>query len=347
MMKAFYQAILTMVAILLLAPIVTAGELTVPNSFSSGTAAVAAEVNDNFGAVKTAVDDNNNRIAALEATIATLQATIATLQTNLAGVQSNSVLALDGYLSYTVDPRGYATAQFAGVNVQVVNGVSQSTPNGLGNLIVGYNNPLTSGYQLCSDGQYVDQPTCEANGEIWALSHKTGSHNLVAGDGNSYSRTGGVVFGTQNAINGIYASVTGGRENTARRDYSSITGGYRNNAKNLYSSISGGYGNSVAGIYTSVTGGYNNQALATGSSISGGKDSIIYADGDYGSISGGQGGSVHGIYSSISGGFANVVNSNYSSISGGSDNSTSSTAPYSSILGGQTQTTTSSYQTIP
>ena len=66
--------------------------------------------------------------------------------------------------------------------------------------------------------------------------------------------------------------------------------------------------------------------------ISGGKDSIIYADGDYGSISGGQGGSVHGIYSSISGGYANVVNSNYSSITGGYRNNAKNL--YSSISGG-------------
>jgi hypothetical protein len=46
-----------------------AGALTVPNSFTSGTAAVAAEVNDNFTAVKTAVDDNDNRITANEAAI--------------------------------------------------------------------------------------------------------------------------------------------------------------------------------------------------------------------------------------------------------------------------------------
>ncbi|HFD32316.1 MAG TPA: hypothetical protein ENJ28_06380 [Gammaproteobacteria bacterium] len=45
---------------------VTAGEAVLPNTFTSGTAAVAAEVNDNFTAIKSAVDDNNNRLNELE-----------------------------------------------------------------------------------------------------------------------------------------------------------------------------------------------------------------------------------------------------------------------------------------
>jgi len=43
-----------------------ASELTVPNTFSAGTTAVASEVNDNFSAVADAVNDNDGRIAALE-----------------------------------------------------------------------------------------------------------------------------------------------------------------------------------------------------------------------------------------------------------------------------------------
>ncbi len=39
-----------------------AESLTIPNSFTAGSAAVAAEVNDNFAAVETAVDDNDSRI---------------------------------------------------------------------------------------------------------------------------------------------------------------------------------------------------------------------------------------------------------------------------------------------
>jgi hypothetical protein len=48
-------------AVLLVSPVV-ASELTVPNSFSNGTAADADEVNSNFSAAKGAIDDNFARL---------------------------------------------------------------------------------------------------------------------------------------------------------------------------------------------------------------------------------------------------------------------------------------------
>ncbi len=44
----------------------SASELTTPNTFAAGEAAVAADVNENFSAVEAAVNDNNARVAALE-----------------------------------------------------------------------------------------------------------------------------------------------------------------------------------------------------------------------------------------------------------------------------------------
>ncbi len=45
---------------------VFAGDLSIPNTFEAGTKAIAAEVNANFSAVETAVDDNDARIFDLE-----------------------------------------------------------------------------------------------------------------------------------------------------------------------------------------------------------------------------------------------------------------------------------------
>ena len=286
-----------------------AGSVSIPNSFTAGEPAVAAEVNANFDAVKTAVDDNDSRIAALEASIAALQetvtaqaATITSLQNNLSSVQSNSVLALDGSLLFVTDSNGYPTAQFTGVNVQVINGVDQYTANGVGNLIVGYNGVRSGVDSVCSNGAYnTDQATCEANGGIWAENHKSGSHNLVGGERNSYSSTGGLVFGSRNAINRQNASVTGGEYNVASGVLSSVSGGRRNTASGETSSVSGGLFNVAIGDRSSISGGFN--------SIASGFDS---------SVSGGNNNTASGTGSSVSGGFNNTAGGQSSVVSGGS-----------------------------
>ena len=88
-----------------------AGEVTIPNTFHSGSPAMAAEVNANFTAVKTAVDDNDSRVAALEALVATLQSRLEALETS-------QVMALEAYMTVdeTTDPRG-PLVQLTGVNL--------------------------------------------------------------------------------------------------------------------------------------------------------------------------------------------------------------------------------------
>ncbi len=62
-MKAFISE-LTALAVVVLSSIclVYTGEVNIPHVFNAGEEAVAAEVNENFAAVKTAVDDNDSRI---------------------------------------------------------------------------------------------------------------------------------------------------------------------------------------------------------------------------------------------------------------------------------------------
>ncbi len=52
--------------LLAIANMVGSAEVDIPNTFVSGEAAVAADVNENFSALETAVDDNHARVAALE-----------------------------------------------------------------------------------------------------------------------------------------------------------------------------------------------------------------------------------------------------------------------------------------
>ena len=138
------------------------------------------------------------------------------------------------------------TVLISGANLQVVSGEGSSYApvNGAGNIIIGYN---------------------EDNGD-----DKTGSHNLVVGEGHSYTSFGGIVLGYNNNILGACSSVTGGYGNTASGVYSSISGGYVNTAAGSYSSVSGGYQNVSAGSTSSVAGGRSNTAYETHSSVAGG-----------------------------------------------------------------------------
>lgn len=60
------QNILFCIALILTAAQSWASNVTIPNTFTSGTPAVASEVNANFSAVKAAVDDNDSRLSNVE-----------------------------------------------------------------------------------------------------------------------------------------------------------------------------------------------------------------------------------------------------------------------------------------
>ena len=88
-----------------------------------------------------------------------------------------------------------------GANLHIVNGLGSTDctdeqfvpipdcPNGLGNLIVGYNEPREPEF-----GENI----------------RTGSHNVVVGQRHNFSRFGGLVVGDVNEISGDFASVSGG-----------------------------------------------------------------------------------------------------------------------------------------
>jgi hypothetical protein len=73
---------------------VQAGEVTGLTPFTPGTPARAAEVNGNFGAVKTAVDDNHSRITTLETTTEGLQSSVSAAQATIAS-QGARITALE------------------------------------------------------------------------------------------------------------------------------------------------------------------------------------------------------------------------------------------------------------
>ena len=176
--------------------------------------------------------------------------------------EQKKLLSILPHINYEAEGVGKKpTIQFTGVNLQVVNGSGvESTLNGTGNLILGYD------------------PTPGA---------QTGSHNLLLGSSSSYSSYGGIVGGSgNNKISGAFASILGGTGNTASGFASTITGGNSNKTTSNYSTVSGGCANLAGtgtptanaycteathtGYFASVGGGTGNQAEAENSTVSGG-----------------------------------------------------------------------------
>ncbi len=179
------------------------------------------------------------------------------------------------------------TIVYEAVNVQIINGTGTTNglpdspddsiigaTNGLGNLIVGYDEEINPSAQVPSD--------------------KSGSHNIVVGHGNNYGGLGGIVVGVDNVISGNYSSVLGGASNKASVNFSTVSGGTGNTASGAGASVSGGSFNVASGSQSSVSGGFENTAT-----------------GRYSSVNGGQQNEAIGLYSTVSGGSsrsANAVN---------------------------------------
>jgi hypothetical protein len=191
-----------------------------------------------------------------------LRRQVESLRADVSGLRSNSVFDLNGYLTFDIS-NGYPTALFRGVNVQVVNGLGETqTVNGTGNLIVGYNRPAAGDY-VCSVGPADSANTCQANGGVWAKSHKSGSHNIVGGDFNNYASFGGVVMGMENSLSGPYATVTGGSRNRSEAPFASVSGGSQNSASGMFSTVGAGFDNHALGNFSSVSGGAQRSAAST------------------------------------------------------------------------------------
>ncbi|MBT8132470.1 MAG: hypothetical protein KJO35_09395, partial [Gammaproteobacteria bacterium] len=224
-------------------------------------------------------------------------------------LQTDSVPGLGSVLSVSGN-----TATFSGVNVQIVNGTgaTDDPPNGTGNLIVGYDAP--GGF--CSVAGITSQSDCTNNvGGIWQPSLKSGSHNVVVGDGHHYSQYGGLVSGSNNRISGPWGNVIGGHFNTASGSESSVAGGFYNIASGEYSSVAGGFNNAASGGASSVAGGRLNTASGPTTSVVGGDSNE--AAGFSSSVAAGHQNAASGDFSSIAGGEGNTAQADFSTAVGG------------------------------
>ncbi len=205
------------------------------------------------------------------------------------------------------------TVVFNGCNVQIVNGLGKTaTTNGEGNLVIGYDE-LREEHNVRGPGGMpcFVEPPCP-------LAPQTGSHNLILGKEQSYTRYGGIIAGQENTISGPFASVIGGMSNTATGTGASVSAGKENKAIGEGASVSGGSSNKASGEAASVGGGYLNTASGENASVSGGHTDE--AGGLFASASGGFGNTASGVNASVSGGEFNKASGEDAAVSGGEIN---------------------------
>jgi hypothetical protein len=200
-----------------------------------------------------------------------LQAQVTALQASVSALQHNSVQSIAPYVSVDFNVENGVKAPnitFHGANIHIVNGSgSTASTNGLGNLIIGYDESSTTAIPASA----------------LAAGDRGGSHNLVMGSGNKFTTwaSSGIVNGDANLLNareGVILTgngnritgnvgpgysqwgviVTGTNQQLFDGQGSAIVGGVNNDVENLFSVILGGNANKNDGIYSTLLGGINN-----------------------------------------------------------------------------------------
>jgi len=266
-------------ALLAAAGLSHAGPVGPLTTFTAGTPAKAAEVNANFSAVSTAVNDNNSRITALESGAAnpnvtgniTLVPSTASAGNILKGTApfihnfgtSNTFIGVNA---------GNLTTTGVGLNTAIGVSALQSNTTGSAN--------TASGFQaLLSNTTGVENT---ASGSSALLSNTTGFDNTASGSSALQSNTTGY-FNTASGV-GALSSNTTGVQNTASgvNALVSNTEGISNTASGAFAldSNTTGYFNTASGLgalQNNTTGGNNTasgyRALA-GNSIGNGNIAI-------------------------------------------------------------------------
>ncbi len=186
------------------------------------------------------MDDLRQRNQALDTQVAAQSATIQSLQAALAQEVADRAAYADAQAAAALSAaRTYSDARLApvsdklihvsrngnnlfviGANLHVRNGLgATSSLNGLGNLIVGYN---------------------ESRGQPNNPDVRTGSHNIVTGTGINFSGTSAFLTGVNNSSNGSFASVLGGTGNVSSGNFAVVVGGFNNRATGNWATILGG-----------------------------------------------------------------------------------------------------------
>lgn len=179
-----------------------------------------------------------------------MQTQITALQAQVATLESSSVPGLGSYMS--VDDSAH-TVLINGANLQVVNGLGTDlSQNGLGNIIGGYNTPVNDSELLVRTGSH--------NIIVGQGQRYTGNCNLIGGQDNLASGTWGIVLGSQNDLGGIRNVMIGGSNNEVNGVVNLVLGGSGNDIDGEHNVVLGGLGNSADGDFNVAVGGEDNVA---------------------------------------------------------------------------------------
>ncbi len=254
-------------------------------------------------------------VCAADAETEALEARVAALEALLAG--------------FSVEE---GTLVLSGMNFQIVNG-SGATDGGTG--------VRCRRDRECPDGFCTQEHTCAVTNGLGNLiigyneadtdDERNGSHNLVVGPMHSYTGYGAIVAGQDSRVERESATVTGGHENHATGAFASVTGGRANEASGVSASVAGGSENSSEDDNTAILGGSENVTSADNAAICGG--SFNRARAERSSVAGGLGNIASGFGSAVAGGSGNLTLGRAATVTGGALNQ--ATEPEAVVVGGR------------
>jgi hypothetical protein len=241
----------------------------------ASTASIASTMSD-IAVIESILGDASTGLVAVSTTIEGHADHLDDLETRVS--QADELMAF-----VDIDSRGDVV--FQGTNVLLNNGHgTTASANGKGNLILGYN---------AYDGE-----------------DRSGSHNLVIGDHNSFSGTSGLVVGELHQLGGHGSAILSGTMGLMRADASVIVGGHTSDVTGDFAAAVGGAHNTITGAYGTTLGGYNNTAAGDYSAAGPGRGNS--ATGPYTAAMGGALNSAEGDSSAVFGGYAIEASSSFS-----------------------------------
>lgn len=276
------------------------------------------------------------RIAKLEAQVAGLRGLLDAIEKTLTPLEGleRCVRVIEGELGGLPGPH----ILFTRCNVHVRSGeLATGAPvNGLGNLIVGYNEGRC--FAIDEAGPSTDPgflTPClsdrECGGGTCDFGERAGSHNLVVGQQHEYASYAGIVGGRANAVAAPEAGVTAGYLNRAEGRFSAVHGGVANRALGEASTVAAGRRNLAGGADAHVSGGLENEAMGSHATILGGESNR--ASGEGSAVVAGRDNEAAGICSAVVAGGGRLT------FPGLDPAGNVATGPYSAILGGQSNRT--------